>query len=234
MIRSFLIVSFIFLFSYNSICQNFKWHSASSSVLAKRFETNLFLIKQKLVTDSLFNIYSDSAEFILENLSKDTAFTYSLLDYSSTTYDALISTTYRIPFVIKPLGWVSDYAHIFTEGEIMKLDSTLKKFEKETTNEIAIVTLDSTFTQNENFDSLVISIHNFWGVGKAIKNNGILIGISVSQRTIRISNGYGIEAKLSDEETKRIIDDIIVPEFKKGNYFIGLSNAIVVLMKKIA
>ena len=44
---------------------------------------------------------------------------------------------------------------------------------------------------------------------------------------MRINNGDGIETKLSDAETKDIIDNIIIPEFKKGNYFQGLRNAIV-------
>ena len=102
-----------------------------------------------------------------------------------------------------------------------------------TTNEIAVVTFDSSFSNDENFDSLVIAIHNFWGIGKKNKDNGILIGISTANRKIRISNGYGIEDKLSDEETKAIIDSIVVPAFKKGDYFEGVKNAIEEIMQKI-
>ena len=38
-----------------------------------------------------------------------------------------------------------------------------------TTNEIAVVTFDSSFIHDENFDSLVLDIHNFWELGKWIK-----------------------------------------------------------------
>ena len=65
------------------------------------------------------------------------------------------------------------------------------------------------------------------------KNNGILIGISTAKRKIRISNGSGIVDKLSDKETKAIIDDIIIPAFKRGNYFEGLLNAIEEIIKKV-
>ena len=109
----------------------------------------------------------------------------------------------------------------------------LDDFEKRTTNEIAIVTFDSSFIHDEDFDSIVLSIHNLWRVGKADKNNGILIGISTANRKIRISNGYGIEDKLSDKETKEIIENIIVPAFKKGDYFDGLKIAIEEIMKKV-
>jgi uncharacterized protein len=80
---------------------------------------------------------------------------------------------------------------------------------------------------------LVLAIHNFWQVGKIHKNNGILIGISTAKRLIRINNGYGIEDRLTDEQTKAIIDDIIIPAFKKGDFFDGLKNAIQAIIKKI-
>ena len=65
------------------------------------------------------------------------------------------------------------------------------------------------------------------------KNNGVLIGISATLRKIRISNGDGIKAKLLDVETKEIIDTVIIPEFKKGDYFIALKSTIFELIQKI-
>lgn len=113
------------------------------------------------------------------------------------------------------------------------MDSIIDKFEKETTNEIAIVTIDSSWTTKESFDSLTLAIARNWGVGKKDKNNGILIGISTGLRKIRIQNGYGIEAILTDAETKKIINDIIIPEFKKGNYFEGTKSGLLALMQKV-
>jgi uncharacterized membrane protein YgcG len=52
-------------------------------------------------------------------------------------------------------------------------------------------------------------------------------------RKIRINNGFGIETKLTDTDTKKIMDDIILPEFKKGNYFEGTKNGVLALMQKI-
>jgi uncharacterized membrane protein YgcG len=78
-----------------------------------------------------------------------------------------------------------------------------------------------------------LTIANNWGIGKKGKNNGILIGISTGLRKIRINNGYGIETKLTDTETKKIINDFILPEFEKGNYFEGTKNGLLALMQKV-
>ncbi len=113
------------------------------------------------------------------------------------------------------------------------MDSIITKFEKETTNEIVIVTIDSSWTTQEKFNNLILTIANDWEVGKKGLNNGITIGISTGLRKIRICNGYGIEAKLTDAETKTIMDDRILPEFRKGDYFTGTKNGLLALMQKV-
>ena len=102
-----------------------------------------------------------------------------------------------------------------------------------TTIQIAIVTLDSSYVAEEEFDYFITALGNAWGVGQKNKNNGIMIGVSASLRRIRISNGYGIEAKLSDNETKKIIDEIVLPEFKERNYYTGLKKGLAAIMIKV-
>jgi len=223
---------FIFLFCL-FFFDNLFGQKPKSSVLIKKFDLNLLLIKQKLVADSLVTIYDNSSTVDTDKQINDTILINSLIQPTSNRFDYLICSTYKIPFVIKPLGWTSDFEHIFLKEQILELDSIVAKFEKETKNEIAIVTIDSSWTIKEKFDSLILSIANFWGVGKKEINNGILIGISTGLRKIRIQNGYGIEGKLSDAETKKIIEDVMLPEFKNGNYFEGTRSVLLALMQKI-
>ena len=65
-----------------------------------------------------------------------------------------------------------------------------------------------------------------WGVGQANEDNGIFILLAKDDREIDISTGYGIEYRLSDIDAERIINRIIIPEFKKGNYYSGLDMGI--------
>ncbi|SFQ00096.1 TPM domain-containing protein [Parafilimonas terrae] len=228
MTRLIFAIPFLLLSISNAFGQ-----SSNSSVLVKKFNLNLLLIKEKLVVDSLLNVYNDRSDVELNKILSDSAFIKSLVQSNAHDHDQLICSAYKIPYIIKPLGWTSDYGHIFTNNQIAGLDSMLSDYERKTKNEIAVVTFDSSFIHDEDFDSLVLAIHNFWRVGKIDANNGILIGISTAKRKIRINNGYGIEDKLSNEETKTIIDNIIVPAFKKADYFDGVKNAIKEIMNKI-
>jgi uncharacterized protein len=132
----------------------------------------------------------------------------------------------KIPYPLVPKGWTNDFEHILFQTQIDQLDSIIKQFEKTTSIEIAIATLDSSYAPEYNFDHTVTALGRIWGVGKKDKNNGIIIGFSAGSRKIRISNGDAIASRLSDSDTKRIIDEIMIPEFKKGEYFDGLKRGI--------
>lgn len=142
---------------------------------------------------------------------------------------------------LKPIGYINDFENVFSEEERLKLDSLVISIEKESTIEIAVVTIDtlmvniwdSNYDQRLSFDTLTLLIAKKWRIGKKGKDNGILIGFSTEMRRIRIQNGYGIEKKISNEETKNIIDNIIRPQFKQGNYYDGVLEGILALYKKL-
>ncbi len=130
----------------------------------------------------------------------------------------------------KAIDWVSDFEKLYTKKEARALDSIISGFEKQTTIEIAIVTLDSFCTSKENLNALTQRIFNTWGIGKKDKNNGILISISEGHGIIRIDNGEGIRKMITDEETKGIIDKYFIPNFRNGDDYAGTVNGVTALM----
>ena len=132
----------------------------------------------------------------------------------------------------KPVGRVNDFEKIYTRKEIKILDSLISGFEKKTTIQIAVITIDTSMIDEKNMDDWTLEVMNTWGVGQKDKNNGILIGISKGYRHMRIQNGYGIEKILTDNETKKIIDKEFIPFFKKAKYFEGTLTGLKALMKK--
>jgi uncharacterized protein len=227
-----IIIFFIALFD-TSFAQNPKEKKSKSIVISKTYDNKEGPLKDTTLLKQLGKVYAVSIQTIADSLLKDTAFLNTIGDTSVSGYGEFASSQYKFQFAISALGYTSDFENIYTSEQVSELDSIITSFEKETTNEIAIVTIDSSWTNKESFDSLTLAIAGNWGVGKKDKNNGILIGISTGLRTIRIQNGYGIEVKLTDAETKLIIDDIIVPEFKNGHYFEGTKKGLFALMQEV-
>lgn len=143
---------------------------------------------------------------------------------------------YRLQFwdsLPNAISWISDFAGLFTKTQRNYMDSIMADFEKNTTTEIGIITLDTFCTEAAHFEDLALHFAQTWGIGKKDINNGILICISPGYRRIRICNGSGILQYLSDEETQQIINEHILIEYKNGDYFAGTSAGLLAIIAKL-
>ncbi len=124
----------------------------------------------------------------------------------------------------KPTSFVSDFASVFSDDQKGLLENKISEFERNTGNEIAIVTIKS--LDGDTVENVAQSIFDKWKIGKKGKDNGLLILIAVSDREMRIQTGYGLESFLPDLLTYKIQTDIMIPEFKEGKFFEGTSFAV--------
>lgn len=63
-------------------------------------------------------------------------------------------------------------------------------------------------------------------IGHKGKDNGVLLLVAKDDRKLRFEVGYGLEGVLPDALAKRVIDYVIVPEFKKGNFSSGIKGGV--------
>ncbi len=133
----------------------------------------------------------------------------------------------------QPVGYVNDFEGILTGEQVKQLTGLIKKLEQATTDQVAIVTLNS-IAPYDNLDAYALDLANHWGVGQKGKNNGILIAIAPGLRQISIRNGYGIERRLTDAETKKIIGDVLIPHIRAGNYYEGLRECLEAIIKELS
>ena len=126
---------------------------------------------------------------------------------------------------------VNDYEFVFTMEQLEKLTLMIRKFEKNTTNQIAIVSIKS-IGKYSDFDKFAVDLSNYNGIGLKEKDNGLSIVFSKNLRKIRISTGFGTEKILTDEICKNIIDQTIIPEFKNGDYYSGIEKGLAELIAK--
>ena len=145
--------------------------------------------------------------------------------------DARLYNQLKADTLLKPSGYVNDFEDLFTDEQERYLERLIADYEKQSTNEIVIVTLSPYMAYDVDFDKYALYLLNKWGVGKKGKNNGILIAISEGLKRMRIQNGYGIEAVLSDQQTKQIIDQLFIPRFKRGDYYKGVLDGVTEIMK---
>ena len=127
----------------------------------------------------------------------------------------------------QPPRIVNDFADILSNAEEQQLEQKLARFDRETSSQIAVVTLND--LRGHAIDDYAFRLGEKWGIGMAEKDNGILILISPERQKVTIATGYGMEGAVPDATAQQIIDNEIAPSFRNGNYYKGLDQATGVL-----
>ena len=125
-------------------------------------------------------------------------------------------------------GYVNDYAGMISPPAKLKIEEGLRAFEQSDSTEIVILTVPS--LEGENIEEFSIRVAEVWKIGQQQRDNGILLIVSKQERKIRIEVGRGLEGKLTDLMAGRIIDQVIKPRFKQGDFdggFITGTSALV-------
>jgi len=117
---------------------------------------------------------------------------------------------------------VYDYTDLLSSSPKSALENKLVRYSDTTSTQIVIVIISS--TNGENINYLGANWGEKWGIGQENEDNGVLIILAKDDRTISINTGKGVEHLLTDALSKRIIENIIIPQFRNGDYFGGLDK----------
>ena len=126
---------------------------------------------------------------------------------------------------------INDYDNVFLEKQKDTLEKLISNYAQKTTRQIAVVTVDYIKPYND-IQKFATDLANYWGVGDAKKDNGLLILLCRPCRKVTIVTGLGTEKILTDEICKEVIDNTIIPELKNGNFYKGIRNGVIDLIEK--
>jgi len=113
-------------------------------------------------------------------------------------------------------GRVNDYADMISPETESLLDERLKSFETSDSTQIVILTVNS--LEGDALEDFTIRVAEKWKIGQTKKDNGVILFASKNDRRMRIEVGRGLEGVLTDLLSGRILDNVIRPKFKNGDY----------------
>ncbi len=122
------------------------------------------------------------------------------------------------------LGFVSNPDNILTPEDVFTIDSLIQIVQDLSKAQIDVVALQSIGDAvPKNFAT---ELFNYWHIGDAETDNGLLILLVMDQRRVEFETGYGTEQILPDAKCYEIQQEYMVPEFKAGNYGKGVVNGV--------
>ncbi len=119
---------------------------------------------------------------------------------------------------------VNDYAGMISPGVRAQIEDKLAALEASDSTQVAVLTIPS--LEGEDLEGFSIKVAEAWKIGTKVNDNGAILLVSKEDRAVRIEVGYGLEGKLTDLISGRIVDRIIVPNFKQGRFDQGFSEGV--------
>ncbi len=126
---------------------------------------------------------------------------------------------------------VTDLTGTLDTQQVLTLESRLAQFEKEKGAQLAVLIVPT--TQPETIEQYSIRVAEAWKLGRKGVDDGALLLVAKDDRRLRIEVGYGLEGALPDAIANRIIDEIIVPRFKRGDFFAGIDAGVTAMIQVI-
>lgn len=126
---------------------------------------------------------------------------------------------------------VHDEAHALSTTAVDGLEKKLEAFEKQTSNQVAILIVSS--LEGDAIEDYALRVAEKWQLGRKDKSNGVLLLVAVDDHQMRIEVGQGLEGVLTDAQCNRIIRNDIAPHFRREHYEAGVQAGIESIIKTI-
>lgn len=124
------------------------------------------------------------------------------------------------PPAVALAGRVTDVANVLSAEQRLTLSRELEQFERTTKHQMVVVTVTS--LGGRDVADFARDLANSWGIGRKCYDDGIVLLVAPHEHRVRIAVGFGLEKTLTNEVSQRIIDQRILPEFRRGDLPSGI------------
>jgi uncharacterized protein len=121
-------------------------------------------------------------------------------------------------------GRVVDQTGTLSSGDIASLNQKLGDFEAKKGSQVAVLIVPT--TQPETIEQYSLRVADVWKIGRKKVDDGAILLVAKNDRHLRIEVGYGLEGVLTDVASRRIIDEVITPKFRTGDFAGGISDGV--------
>lgn len=119
---------------------------------------------------------------------------------------------------------VTDLTATLSDVERTALEQKLAAFESRKGSQLAVLLVPT--TAPETIEQYGLRVAEEWRLGRKGIDDGALLLVAKNDRALRIEVGYGLEGVLTDATSRRIIDEIIVPHFRHGDFYRGIDAGV--------
>jgi uncharacterized protein len=119
---------------------------------------------------------------------------------------------------------VTDLTGTLTQEQTASLEQMLQSFEARKGSQIAVLMVPT--TKPEEIEQYALRVAEQWKIGRGKIDDGAILVVAKDDRALRIEVGYGLEGALNDATANRIVEEVIVPRFREGDFYGGINAGV--------
>jgi uncharacterized protein len=124
----------------------------------------------------------------------------------------------------RPAGPVYDGANVISPGEEELLDRRLRDYNRTSGRAVIVATVSS--LDGQEIEPYAQGLAETWDIGGAESENGLLFLVAPEERRMRIHTARGLQERMTDIMSGRIIRDVVTPRFKDGDLSGGIAAGV--------
>jgi uncharacterized protein len=121
-------------------------------------------------------------------------------------------------------GRIVDEANLLSAEDRRALEGELQALEEKSSDQLVIYTARS--LQGYEIEDFGYQLGRTWQIGQKGKDNGVVLIVAPNERKVRIEVGRGLEPQLTDLMSKLIIENAILPAFRRGDFAAGIKAGV--------
>ncbi len=168
---------------------------------------------------------------MIKNIGKISKYVL-IFAFSSALFSSAIFAGDAVRIPSRGQGYVNDFAGLLNSSDKLAITKFAAELEKKTTAQIAVVTIKT--TKPETIQGFSVRLFDQWKIGQKGKDNGVLLLMAVDDRKAWITTGYGVEGAIPDVIANKIVRDVMVPYFKRGQYSEGVTKGAIAVISLVA
>ena len=134
----------------------------------------------------------------------------------------------NLPARPSPPRLVNDFTGTLSASARGALERKLVAFDDSTGSQVAVVLVRT--TDGVAPSDYATELGRAWGVGRSESSDGVVLLVATEDRDVFIATGYGTSGALTDATAGTIVRNVIVPAFRRGNFYGGIDEATTAIM----
>ncbi|WP_299308495.1 YgcG family protein [uncultured Croceicoccus sp.] len=131
----------------------------------------------------------------------------------------------------RPDGPVLDAANVLPTAEEAALDRRLRRYNRETGNAVIVATVQS--LDGEEPFAYAQGLAETWGIGGEETEQGVLMLVAPNEREVFITTSRGVQTRLTDISTGRIVRNVVLPAFREGDLPGGIAAGVDAIIERL-